>query len=88
MDADLPFVQGRPERFGISPMRERIMNQTEEPNRSTGVVSTGMQKKAICVIGGRAGLPRSSYYRVLLLLRRFSPRKSSVRQSPQAAFSH
>ncbi len=48
MDADLPFVQGRPERFGISPMRERIMNGTEEPDRSTGVVSTACREGNLC----------------------------------------
>ena len=52
MDADLPFVQGRPERFGISPMRERIMNQNRRTESIHRGSEHGMWKKAICVIGG------------------------------------
>ena len=48
MDADLPFVQGRPERFGVSPMRERIIGETEAPDRSTGVVSTACREGNLC----------------------------------------
>ncbi len=33
---------------GRSPMRERIMNQTEAPDRSTGVMSTACREGNLC----------------------------------------
>ena len=48
MDADLPFVQGRPERFGIKPDAGAHHEEPKKPNRSTGVVSTVCREGNLC----------------------------------------
>ena len=56
MDADLPFVQGRPERFGIKPdagAHQRQNRRTESIHRGS---EHGMWNKAVCVIEGNPEL--------------------------------
>jgi hypothetical protein len=52
VDADRPFVPGRPERFGKIPARDSAICQSTRTKLIHRGSEHSMRRKAICVIGG------------------------------------